>query len=72
MGMETPERLNGLGTSFMSTILAVEGTTEREKSLSPKILFNSVILELAKVDPAISVICDVQVHIKEYIRETIA
>lgn len=46
MGLEVDAELGGAGASFMSAIITVEGRL-------------CLILELAKVDPSISTVCDV-------------
>ncbi|KAJ3113923.1 hypothetical protein HDU96_002765 [Phlyctochytrium bullatum] len=52
MGIETDTEYNGAGTSFTAAIVVVEG-------MSPVWQFN-LYPELAKIDPSVSVVCDVQ------------
>lgn len=58
MGIEVPKRFGGCEFSFMSSIIAVEGKIHK---MSKHEYFYS--LELAKVDPSVSIICDI--HVKK-------
>jgi hypothetical protein len=63
MGIETDADYDGANCSFTSAIITIEGILSiiwfQYKQRSNIVL----LIELAKVDPAISVICDVQVRI---------
>lgn len=61
MGIEVPKKYGGCEFSFTSSIIAVEGKIKK-----PYILFVyniiTFLLELAKVDPSVSIICDIHVR----------
>jgi short/branched chain acyl-CoA dehydrogenase len=58
MGIETPPEYDGSGASFTAAIIAVEGIFTLVLCML-SCVDKVVITELAKIDPAVSVCCDV-------------
>ena len=66
MGIEIPKKYGGCEFSFTSSIIAVEGKHKiRWCTHLILILWNYNIIELAKVDPSVSIICDIHVRKKK-------
>ncbi|KAI9596166.1 acyl-CoA dehydrogenase/oxidase [Syncephalis fuscata] len=54
-GVQTSPEFDGAGCSFMSAILTIEGSN----STPTMIAADTCVIELAKIDPSVSVVCDV-------------
>lgn len=64
MGIEADTKYGGSGSGFTSAIIAIEGAfiyfeSELHFEIARK-LITSYLIELAKVDPSVSILCDVQ------------
>lgn len=63
MGLETPADYGGAECSFMAAILAVEGKAIDPLRFGSYLLIFFLFIELAKIDPSISALCDIHVSL---------